>query len=673
MSTSRRVAMSQALALLVFIACPPLGQPAKADDRPKPSAPPSVVVDPVNLTEVSERILTGLDICAVVHDTEFAQGLQKAADVWGLHVDLFVTDDAKRRDFLLLQLVKRRPAALITDSFPDEPQKELVEAITEANRVRRGGLGPLPIVTPIKSAHATKVLSEIWEKAQPKDRPKSKYEQGFLALKATRADLLPQIPKFDEIFPIAFPISPMPDSFFQASKFPYPDPVIRSVRTVSSKSASAHAHTSCHSNALLGNMIHRTSKPNPDIFLLGFEGGNLSIKAMPEAVTKDKLSAVMTSYVIAVRGNSGEKIDLLSENDKIATSHFKPSIHCPEELEAALAEWKTKGVITGFKREGDDELLLEGFKGGSRRFRAAFFIVSSDRTPTKPFLETGVDGHGRWIFEMTSTQRFVQLFTEVAPAANFKKRASSPDDLTTGLKLAMEQDLKELKGHDIPQIGQKVIPLRSAPRGGLLNEAGTMVGATVGVPLGSILIKVAEKEPKFQPYIMTFEGGFLVVTPEKQLTDELLKGIVSRIDFDERGPLGSDQTLSVELTSGKVVTFRRTILNFSYLDKALEDVKRQAWVSGWEFVGARGQGLAANVVLHNFLGKHRKFMSSLNTWPSNDRPNRPYIRWYVDGMQRLNFSLVTPEGWRQEFVEVPIRVPPIPRDIELFSGQHKLD
>jgi hypothetical protein len=79
------------------------------------------------------------------------------------------------------------------------------------------------------------------------------------------------------------------------------------------------------------------------------------------------------------------------------------------------------------------------------------------------------------------------------------------------------------------------------------------------------------------------------------------------------------------------------------------------------------------VVLHNLLGKHRKFMSSLNTWPSDDRPERPHVRWYVDGMQRLNFSLVTPEGWRQEFVEVPLHVPPIPRDVEVLSGISSVD
>ncbi len=105
----------------------------------------------------------------------------------------------------------------------------------------------------------------------------------------------------------------------------------------------------------------------------------------------------------------------------------------------------------------------------------------------------------------------------------------------------------------------------------------------------------------------------------------------------------------------------------------MADLKDQAWISGWEYVGVRGQGLGSNIVLHNFLGKHRKFMSSLNTWPSSDRLTRPHVRWYVDGMQRLNFSVVTPEGWRQEFVEIPVKIPPIPRDVQLFTGVSKLD
>ena len=88
----------------------------------------------------------------------------------------------------------------------------------------------------------------------------------------------------------------------------------------------------------------------------------------------------------------------------------------------------------------------------------------------------------------------------------------------------------------------------------------------------------------------------------------------------------------------------------------------------WKYDGSRGRGLNANVLLQQFLGKHRKFMSSLSTWPTHERPVTPIVRFYVDGMQRLNFTFITRQGWRQEFVEVPLQVPPVPRDVELYSG-----
>ncbi len=621
---------------------------------------PAVHVEPVSLTEVSERILSGLNVGAVVAHRELADGIQKAADVWGLHVDLFVVEDPQQRESVLVELAQNGEAALIFEELPESTV--LTRVITESNRRRGGGLGPLPVVTFSPSQLATDVVAP----------DKDLFRAGFNAIRVSRARLLPLIPKYDQLFSIGFPITPLPDTFFQPTKFPYPEPLVRSVRTVSSVSASAHAHTSCHAFARLGNMLHPTSKVDPETLLLGFEGGNLSVKASPGAITPKKLSAVMTAYVFAFRGQAGEARDLLSENDGLETSQFKPAIHAPEELAAALNQWKERGLIQGFNREGPDEVILDGFKGAKRRFRAGFFMVSSDRNLSGPNLEIGSDRYGRWTLEFTSMQRFIQLFTEV-PLSSLAQRATKPDDSLRHLKLAERTELENIKPSGALRIGEPLLAEPQTPRGGLLNEAGTSVGTTVGFPLGSILQRVPDRAPRFQPYIVAMEGGFLVVTPEIPLSEDLLAIPIERIDFDERGPLGSDQTLTVKLMTGKSVVFRRTILNFGYLDEALSDVERQGWFSGWEYVGARGQGLASNVVLHNFLGKHRKFMSSLNTWPSYDRPRRPYIRWYVDGMQRLNFSLVTPEGWRQEFVEIPVLIPPIPRDVELFSGISKLD
>lgn len=650
------ILMCGAVAVLASAASPakdsPLGSPKQQV--------PAVHVDPVNLTEVEERILHGLNVGAVVADREAAAGIQKAADVWGLHVDLFIKADPKTRFETLATLARNGVSAIITDEAV--AAESFVSALQEVNS-KRGALGPLPVivVAPERPKYATDLVEA-----------KPSYDSGFEAFRRARAALLPQIPKYDELFNISFPITPLPDSFFQPTKFPYPEPAIRSVRTVSSTSASAHAHTSCHAVALLGNMIHRTSKIDEEIFLLGFEGGNLAIKAVPGAVTRDKLSAVMTSYVIGIRGNASERRDLLSENDGLETSAFKPAIHVPEELDRALAEWKSAGLIKGYERQGSDEVVLRGFKGADRRFRAAFFMVSSDKPLKQAKLVPGVDGYGRWTFELMSTQGFVQLFGEV-PFDPPKETARSPNDLLKRIKLAEPAETARIESSNVGLIAKPLAATPRKPRGGMLTEAGAMVGSAVGFPLGTMLHKVGDAKPKFQPYLLVVEGGFLTVTPASSIAPKQLNTLVRRVDIDERGPLGSDQTIEVTLVTGEKILFRRTTLNFAYTDRALADLKGQAWISGWEYVGVRGQGLGSNIMLHNFLGKHRKFMSSLNTWPSHDRPARPYVRWYVDGMQRLNFSVVTPEGWRQEFVEIPVKIPPIPRDVQLFTGVSKLD
>lgn len=567
----------------------------------------AVYVEPVMLTEVYHRMGPGLNVGAVVAHDDTAYGLQKAADVWGLNLDLFVLDDPAERRSMVQHLVDNFESLVIIEPLPGESWQDLQQRAE-------------------KNAVPMKMLAEA---------EADRYGAGFAAIKAARATLLARLPKYDEILPIAFPISPLPDTFFQPSKFPYPRPLVRVERTSEPASASLHAHTSCNMVAQTGNMLHRTSSIDPDLFLMGMEGGNLSLKALPGAVDPEKISAVMTSWVMAVRGADSAARDILVENDGVGTSFFKPALHAPEELEIGLEEWKAKGIIRGFRRLNHEDVLLEGWEGADRILRAGMFIIASDREISKPELTAGVDARGRRTLEFLSTQRFLQQLVELPSTAKAGKAAARP-------------------------------------KGGILTEGGATVAGTVGEPLGSMLRKAAKYRNPIQPYVLSLEGGFLVVTPEVPLTKKQLETRVSRIDLDLRGPLTSDQTILVTLEDGSKLTLRRTVLDFDQLDDAFAQLRAQGMIADWSYDGARGRGLNANVVLEHFYGKHRKFMSSLCTWPNQEKPDRPTVRFYVDGMQRLNFSFISTEGWRQEFVEVPLQVPPVPRDVELYSGVHTI-
>ena len=657
-------AFLKANVLILFVLCvttSTLGQDAPTGLQPIDA--PAVRVDSILLTDVQERITTGLNLGVVVSNPDVARGIQKAADVWGLQADLFLVKDQTEATGLLIELAAAGSSAIITDHSPFMS----VDHVDNFERL------PVVIVGNVKSDSVDNFVTSVsTHRIEPESNdPRASFDAGFTAVRVARAEILQQIPKYDELFNIAFPISPLPDSFFQPTKFPYPEPLVRSVRTVSSASASAHAHTSCHMVALLGNMIHRTSERDQGIFLLGFEGGNVSIRAQPGAVTKDKISAVMTAYVFGFRGTTGERRHVLSENDGLPTSVFTPAVHAPEEFHVALNRWVRENRIEGYERIGYDTVLLKGFEGEDRIFRAALFMISSDRQLEEPELLVGVDGLGRWVYEFTSTQGFVQGFGEVRRSV--EDPATSPQELLDGVSLASDTARVNVASNGTARLADPMRELPTRPIGGILTEAGALPGLTVGLPLGYVLYRVEDHAPLFQPYILALDGGFLSVTPETEISDIDLESAITRIDIDERGPLGSDQEIMISLTTGRKLMFRRTVLNFGYVDMALTALLDQAWIGGWEYVGARGRGLAANVVLYNFLGKNRKFMSSLNTWPSNDRPEKPHVRWYVDGMQRLNFSIVTPEGWRQEFVEVPLRVPPVPRDVQLFAGISVLD
>jgi hypothetical protein len=585
---------------------------------------PAIYVEPVKLTEVYDRMGPSLNIGAVVSDVNFGRGIQKAADVWGFNLDLFVARDPGERASIVKHLIDNLESVVIVDTLAGEDWSNLERAATDAKiHFHASAAGASP-----------------------------GFPGGMQAIRTARAELIPRIPKYDEILPIAFPISPMPDSFFQPSKFPYPRPLVRVERTAESTSASVHAHVSCNMVAQTGNMLHRTSSIDPNLFLMGMEGGNLSLHALPGAVDPEKVSAVMTSWVLAIRGTTSDQRDIIVENDGVESSLFKVGIHAPEELDLALEAWKQKGIISDFQRTGRDEVVLKTWDGADRRLRAGMFLVSSDKHIDGPQLTAGMDAAGRHTLDFHSTQSFIQQFAEISPSGSAAVRSQNVKALTsTGNRQPgafLAQGLK--------------------PHGGVLTEGGTSVGNTVGTPLANLLQSVKQPKPDFQPYVMTLEGGFIVVTPEGTLTTAQLRKKVARVDLDLRGPLSSDQTILVTLEDGAQVTFRRTVLNFTELDEGLATLRSQGLVQDWKYEGSRGRGLNANVVLTQFLGKHRKFMSSLCAWPGDLRPAQPVVRFYVDGMQRLNFTFITRNGWRQEFVEVPLSIPPVPRDVALYTG-----
>lgn len=77
----------------------------------------SVFVDPISLTQVTERILTGLRLGAAVIDQSTADGIQEAADVWGLHVDLFRLNDQRQVSKIAEELMQNGAAVLLWKAF----------------------------------------------------------------------------------------------------------------------------------------------------------------------------------------------------------------------------------------------------------------------------------------------------------------------------------------------------------------------------------------------------------------------------------------------------------------------------------------------------------------------------------------------------------------------------
>ena len=553
-----------------------------------------------------------LNVGAVVADQDAARGLQKAADVYGINLNLFVTTNPNEIFTIAQTLLSNGDLFVVVDVSIGQKVEQL-NLLAERVGAKVLVLG-----------------------SSPATRLGTRFEIGFAALQQARAALVDQIPKYDQILPVAFPVTPLPDNFFQPSKYPYPNPLVRASRTKEALSADVHAHTSCNMVAQTGNMLHRTSSKEPNRLLMGMEGGNLSLEALPEAMDKSKLSAVMTSWVLDLN-NRGGKRTILVENNGIESSLFGVGIHAPEELSVALNKLRGEGKIKTFAITGPDEFLLSDKAGVDTRYRAGMFLVANDVGAREPKIIFGEDSFGAQSIDFYSTQSFVQQFVEILPE------------------------------------GATRTTKRREPTGGILTKGGTTVGNLFGRALSETIRPVANNTgAPVQPYVMALEGGFVVVTPEVALTSSQLASPIRRIYMDLRGPLTSDQSIFVYLENGDKVLLRRTVLSFNDMDEALNALRTMGMISKWDYEGVRGRGLFANIVLHDFLGKHRKFMSSLATWPTQDRLSTPAVRFYVDGMQRLNFTFVTKSGWRQEYVEVPMRIPPVPRDVALYSGKSDL-
>ncbi|MEP3225645.1 MAG: hypothetical protein ABJO01_06695 [Parasphingorhabdus sp.] len=587
-----------------------VSSPATSQSILQPGEQSAVYVEPVSLAETQSLSGLSLNVAAVVSDKDFADGLQKAADVYGIKLDLFLSQNIEYRREAAERFIAQDDSYLVVDQLDGENWRDID-----------------------KSKSVSEPSVKLWN---GNASPDNAFTEGFNTLRAARDSIVMKIPKYEEILPIAFPISPLPDSFFQPSKFPYPSPLVRVARTHESLSASVHAHTSCNMVAQTGNMLHRTSSLDKNRLLMGMEGGNLSLHAQPGAIASDKISAVMTSWVLNV-DRFGANREILVENNGLDSSVFSVGLHAPEELEIALENMQKKGDILSFQILDHELIKVVGSDGKPRTFRAGMFLVANDKSTKGPEIIVGNDKYGAMTLDFFSTQAFVQQLVEQVAASEKKTKHNET--------------------------------------GGILTAGGTTVGNSIGRPLAEAIREVPQSSAPVTPYVFSLEGGFIIVTPETPLTKNILAAPISKIYLDLRGPLTSDQTITVHLSNSATekVVFRRTIIDFDQFNDALAALQAMGMISGWEFEGSRGRGLFANVVLKNFLGKNRKFMSSLSSWPTDELPDKPLVRMYVDGMQRLNFGLLTREGWRQEFVEVPLRIPPVPRDISLYSGKSSLD
>jgi len=540
-------------------------------DQPVGREQYGVYVEPVALTDTAGSLAAAINLGAIVADTGYADGLQAAADGWGLSLDLFVTRDPAERRKLANRLVAAGESLLIIQPVAGEDWEPVRRDAAERA---------------IGFRMAQTVLTG--------------FRAGFEDLKSARASFATRLPKHQEVMPIACPISPLPDTFFAPAGGPPMHPLVRSDRAAVTPSVPAHARVGSVMVAVVGNLLEHTSATDPGLLLLDLEGGLCSVRGPADATDPGRISPLVTGCQIAVRGPGGQERDVMVEGNGVDPIPFKPAVHAIDEFTAALEAWRKAGTITGYRHISDDSFELDGWKGRTRTVRCELFVRTAPDPVKTPTLTTVQGDSGRLVLEFTSTRRLVQRLVE------------------TG--------------------GPSTV-------------------------LSSILQRLAVPAGERGVWLLRVEGGTLAVTPAGPLDPGDLARQVERIDLDLRGPLTSDQTVSVSLVGGARRVFRRTALRGPALDGALATLKGMGLVGGWAFEGVRGRGLEADLVLERFLGRHRRFMSSLVVRPSDGVASVPGIRWWVDDLQRLGFSLTTQDGWEQEFVEVPLRVVPTPRDV----------
>src|SRR6516164_5499959 len=80
----------------------------------------AVYVEPITLTEVSGLSGLNLNIGAVVSNREEARGLQRAADIYGIKLDVFVSDAHDTRLNMVRLLIEQGESYIIVDELPGE-------------------------------------------------------------------------------------------------------------------------------------------------------------------------------------------------------------------------------------------------------------------------------------------------------------------------------------------------------------------------------------------------------------------------------------------------------------------------------------------------------------------------------------------------------------------------
>ncbi len=565
-----------------------------------------IVVEPVALTEAAGSLSAAVNVGAVVSDSLYAEGLQEAADIWGLNLDLFVTANPAERKRLANRLLDAGEYAVILDRLPGENWDEF--------RQRAGHL-----------MTQCRLVDPVAGKTGP-ERVRAGYEE----MRATRAGIVTRLPKLVEVMPIAAPVSPLPDTFFRAGVAAEVQPLLRMDRAFDSRSAPPRAHMAANAFTVVGHALERAGDSGEDPLVLNMEAGLLAVQPAGGATDPVKISSVLTGAVVAIRGERGRDRDVALEHNASEPTRYAAAVLYPREFERQLDGWRARGTIKGFRKTAADTYELLGWDDADRVVTCGLFAMSA---APGPLLEVGTDVTGRRALDFTSSRGVVQQLVE---------KSTGP------------------------------VRRKKAPRGGPLTAAGATSGGTIGVPLADLLEPAGPVVRDFSASVLHVEGGLLAVTPARPVTASDRARIVERVEIDLRGPLTLHQSIRAGLAGGETVLFRRTVADPAGLDEALGAVVSLGWLDGWRYEGVRGRGLGANVVFDTFLGRRRTFMSSLFVRRLAPAPARSSVRFYVDHLHRLAFTHESAAGWAQEFVEIPVRVPPVPRDVVLSPVPTKI-